>query len=101
MTSFSPGKKSKGAPGLAFETWDPCNLSRRAVDRSPMETPTLPFVIPTRISCRAALDKSRVRLSLKERRMRFANATKFNRKSGGAQPTVPACRGGICSSLHR
>jgi hypothetical protein len=22
-------KKSKGAPGLAFETWDPCNRSQR------------------------------------------------------------------------
>jgi hypothetical protein len=30
--------------------------------------------------------KPRVRLSLKERRITFANATKFNRKSGGAQP---------------
>jgi hypothetical protein len=28
------GDKSKSAPGLAFETWDPRNLSRRAVDRS-------------------------------------------------------------------
>src|SRR5271168_2096854 len=33
------GNKSKGAPGLAFETWDPCN-------RSPLETPLSPFVIP-------------------------------------------------------
>src|ERR1700722_1933750 len=36
LQSYS--NKSKGAPGLAFETWDPCNLSRHAVDRSPMET---------------------------------------------------------------
>jgi hypothetical protein len=28
----------------------------------------------------------RMRLSLKERRMRFANATNINRKSGGAKP---------------
>ncbi|MGB8537192.1 MAG: hypothetical protein WCD57_12300, partial [Acidobacteriaceae bacterium] len=28
----------------------------------------------------------RVRLSFKERRMRFANATNINRKSGGAKP---------------
>ena len=31
---------SKGAPGLAFETWDPSNQSR-------MENPTLTFVIPS------------------------------------------------------
>jgi hypothetical protein len=46
--------KSKGAPacpgvpwGLAFETWDPSNLSRRAVDQFPLETLTLLFVIST------------------------------------------------------
>src|SRR6266702_3140516 len=32
----------------------------------------------------------RVRLSRKERRMKFANATNLNRKSGGAKPTCPA-----------
>ena len=31
-------KQSMGAPGLAFETWDPCN-------QFPLETPTLLFVI--------------------------------------------------------
>jgi hypothetical protein len=31
----------------------------------------------------------RVRLSRKERRMKFANATNLNRKSGGAKPTCP------------
>jgi hypothetical protein len=34
--------------------------------------------------------RSRVRLSLKERRMRSVNATNFHRKSGGAKPTCPA-----------
>jgi hypothetical protein len=29
-----------GAPGLAFETWDPSN-------QFPLETPTFPFVIPS------------------------------------------------------
>src|ERR1700722_11615478 len=43
-------EKSKGAPGLAFEAWDPSNLSRRAVDQFPLETPTLLFVI-TRTIC--------------------------------------------------
>jgi hypothetical protein len=46
----------------------------------------LSFVIPTRISCHAALDKIALRLSLKERRMKSVNATKFHRKSGGAKP---------------
>jgi hypothetical protein len=32
--------KSKGAPGLAFETWDPSS-------QFPLETPTLLFVIPS------------------------------------------------------
>jgi hypothetical protein len=35
-----------------------------------------------RISCHAAPEKPRVRLSLKERRMRSADAIKFHRKSG-------------------
>jgi len=30
--------------------------------------------------------------------MKFANATNLNRKSGKAQPTCPACRGGIYGS---
>ena len=44
------GVELKGAPGLAFETWDPSN-------RFPMETPTLLFVIksPPRISYFTAL----------------------------------------------
>jgi hypothetical protein len=42
MTKFVPSAiarvKSKGAPGLAFETWDPSN-------QFPLETLTLLFVI--------------------------------------------------------
>jgi len=42
MTSLCPLQhrrvNSKGAPGLAFETWDPSN-------RFPLETPSLLFVI--------------------------------------------------------
>jgi hypothetical protein len=38
MTKLVPSAISKGAPGLAFETWDPSN-------QFPLETPTLLFVI--------------------------------------------------------
>jgi hypothetical protein len=39
----------------------------------------------TRISCRAALDKTPCAPFFKERRMMFANVTNFYRKSGVAQ----------------
>jgi hypothetical protein len=38
----------------------------------------------TRISCHAALDTAACAAFVKESRMKFANATKFNRKSGVA-----------------
>ncbi len=38
----------------------------------------------TRISCHAAPDKSAYAPFRKERRMKFASATKLHRKSGGA-----------------
>jgi hypothetical protein len=40
MTKLVPSAASKGAPGLAFETWDPSN-------QFPLETPILLFVIPS------------------------------------------------------
>jgi hypothetical protein len=39
----------------------------------------------TRISCQAALDKAACAPFRKERRMKYGNATKFDRKSGAAQ----------------
>jgi hypothetical protein len=39
----------------------------------------------TRISCRAALDMAMCAAFVKESRMKIANATKLNRKSGVAQ----------------
>jgi hypothetical protein len=39
----------------------------------------------TRISCHAALDMAACAAFRKESRMKFANATKFDRKSGVAQ----------------
>jgi len=52
-----------------------------------------PFPLSSRPGFPATLHwtRSRVRLSLKERRMRFVNATKFHRKSGGAQPRDLQC----------
>ena len=44
----------------------------------------------TRISCHAALDKAAMRLSFKERRMMFANATNFYRQSGRSVAEGPA-----------
>jgi hypothetical protein len=51
--------------------------------RPEKETAGLSTTLP-RISCHAALDKTACAPFLKERRMMFANATKFNRKSGVA-----------------
>jgi small subunit ribosomal protein S16 len=45
-----------------------------------------PFVIPTRISCQAALDGATCAPFREERRMKCINAMNLNRKSGGAQP---------------
>ena len=39
LTQWGRRQQSKGGPGLAFETWDPCSLSRRAVDQFQMGTP--------------------------------------------------------------
>jgi hypothetical protein len=40
MKNLVPSPISKGAPGLAFETWEPSS-------QFPLETPTLSFVIPS------------------------------------------------------
>jgi PHP domain len=45
----------------------------------------------TRISCHAAPDKTAYAPFFKERRMVFANATNFYRKSGGAEGRDPRC----------
>jgi hypothetical protein len=52
----------------------------------PLSKEPLPFPLSFRPGFPATLHwiRSRVRLSLKERRMRSVNATKFHRKSGGA-----------------
>jgi hypothetical protein len=47
---------------------------------------TLSFVIPTRISCHAALDGATCAPFREERRMKWINAINLHRKSGGAQP---------------
>src|SRR5450631_663526 len=43
MTKLVPSAAAKGAPGLAFETWDPSN-------QFPLETPILLFVIRSKAS---------------------------------------------------
>jgi hypothetical protein len=55
----------------------------------------LPFPLSSRPGFPATLHwtRSRVRLSLKERRMRSVNATKFHWKSGGAKPRDLQFRG--------
>jgi hypothetical protein len=50
-----------------------------------------PLVIPTRISCHAALDRAACAPFRRERRMKCVNATNLNRKSGGAQPRDLRC----------
>jgi hypothetical protein len=62
----------------------------------------------TRISCYAELDEAARALFSKERRMKFAKATTFNRKSGqglGIDPEddlpAPACRGSaVGAAMH-
>jgi hypothetical protein len=48
-----------------------------------METADLSTTLP-RISCFAALDTTKCAAFIKESRMKFTNATDFNRKSGVA-----------------
>jgi hypothetical protein len=80
-------EKSKGAPGLTFETWDPRN-------RFQMETPTLPFVIPPAPACRGSVPgfpTSPLSLEItyvvlpKENHMQLTEAATLDRKSGGAE----------------
>jgi hypothetical protein len=61
----------------------------------------LPFVIPTRISCHAALDKAACAPFRKEGRIRCDNATKFHRKSGGAEPRDLRFRGPVLGMFSR
>jgi hypothetical protein len=65
-----------------------------SVQLLPFMEPT-PFPLSSRPGFPATLHwtRSRVRLSLKERRMRSVNATKFHRKSGGAKPRDLQFRG--------
>jgi hypothetical protein len=60
---------------------------KRSVQQ-PLSIEPLPFPLSSRPGFPAARHwtRLRVRLSLKERRMRSVNATNFHRKSGGAKP---------------
>jgi len=59
---------------------------------TPNGSAALPLCHPerTRIFCHAAQDRATCAPFSKERRMKFANATKFNRKSGGAEGSAVA-----------
>src|SRR5580658_8264897 len=57
-----------------------------------METPTLPFVIPSRVSCHATPDIAACAPFGKERRIKFEEPTGLNRKPGGAQPRAPRAK---------
>jgi hypothetical protein len=56
-----------------------------ACDAEEKHCPPLCHPERTRISCHAAQDKATCAPFSKERSMKFANATKFNRKSGVAE----------------
>jgi hypothetical protein len=58
----------------------------QAHDRFSMEAPPFPLSSRPGFPVTQHWTRPRVRLSLKERRMRSVNATKFHRKSGGAKP---------------
>ena len=63
----------------------------------------------TRISCHAALDEAASAPFRKERRMKFAKATKFHRKSGGGavrnscpaqSPPAWVVNQSVCTEVH-
>jgi hypothetical protein len=65
-------------------------VMKNASVQQPLSMEPSPFPLSsrpkrTRISCHAALDMTTCAAFFKESRMKFANATKLNRKSGGAQ----------------
>jgi hypothetical protein len=77
---------SKGSPGLAFKALDPRDLSRRAVDLSPLETRPYPLASPT--------EADRTAVSLSMWRMSFVtphfNSMMICRLSGAEKPS------GVC-----
>jgi len=68
-----------GAPGLAFEAWDPSNRTQ-ITSRSPLCHPER-----TRISYFTALTGATDVVLLKENHMRLIEAAILDRKSGGAE----------------
>jgi hypothetical protein len=83
--SLGCARDDKGEGGASMEGG--CWARATSVQRL-LSMEASPFPLSSRPGFPATLHRtrSRVRLSLKERRMRSVNATKFNRKSGGAQP---------------
>jgi hypothetical protein len=80
--------KSMGAPGLAFETWDPSN-------QFPLETPTLLFVIRSLPGFPAALLSWATPdvVLFKENHTQPTEAATLDRKSGEVEGSaVPGAR---------
>jgi hypothetical protein len=67
--------------GTSFPSFLASSQAFCSANRSPWKR-ALPFVIPTRISCHAALDKAACAPFGEERRIKTANATNPDRKSG-------------------
>jgi hypothetical protein len=79
--SYQPNLQQNCHPDRSVAKWRDLLFPKRSSDAE--EVIALPFVIPTRISCHAALDEAACALFRKEGRMKCDNATRFHRKSGG------------------
>jgi hypothetical protein len=77
-----------GAPGLAFETWDPSN-------QFPLETPTLLFVIRSEAGFPTSplSPATTCAVLLKENHMQLIEAAALDRKSGEADLSRRAVEG--------
>ena len=88
-------ENAKGAPGLAFETWDPPSKGQSSPSQKPEGIGRVPLAPAymgrkrwaTRISCHREPPTSACAAFIKESRTDFADANKVYRKSGGS-PTI-------------
>src|ERR1700730_3179677 len=87
MPTHTAGGNRRSRPE---ESWacGPPKVMKNASVRHPLSMEPLPFPCHpdlTRISCHASLDMATCAAFVKESRMKFANATNTNRKSGVAE----------------
>jgi hypothetical protein len=97
-SGFARDDKGEGSASIDEGDWDGRVRCAASVERDlsiritkPHESVKSKFVIPTRISCHASLDRSAYAPFRKEGRMEFANAPELYRKSGGAKPRDLQC----------